>query len=122
MIVVPALRYLKIRKPINSEKAAALIGESFPEIKDKLLNVIQLGQQQKTELVLASINKRALQFSPFSFERAVNLKENLKHLKYALAPLLVIAPFYLFGEHHTINNSFKRGCRLFDLLRPSSPF
>ena len=103
LIVVPALRYLKIRKPINSEKAAALIGESFPEIKDKLLNVIQLGQQQKTELVLASINKRALQFSPFSFERAVNLKENLKHLKYALAPLLILAPFYLFGEHHTIN-------------------
>ena len=59
LIVVPALRYLKIRKPIDSEKAAALIGESFPEIKDKLLNVIQLGQQQKTELVLASINKRA---------------------------------------------------------------
>ena len=122
LIVVPALRYLKIRKPIDSEKAAALIGESFPEIKDKLLNVIQLGQQQKTELVLASINKRALQFSPFSFERAVNLKENLKHLKYALAPLLILAPFYLFGEHHTINNSFKRVVDYSTSFAPPPPF
>ncbi len=122
LIVVPALRYLKIRKPIDSEEAAALIGESFPEIKDKLLNVIQLGQQQKTELVLASINKRALQFSPFSFERAVNLKENLKHLKYALAPLLILAPFYLFGEHHTINNSFKRVVDYSTSFAPPSPF
>ena len=93
---------------MNHETAAELIGIAFPEIKDKLLNTVQLQQQAKSELLLASIEQKALQFNPFSFESAVKLKENLKYLKYALAPLLILAPFYLFGKQATIESSFKR--------------
>tara|TARA_B100001175_G_scaffold118062_2_gene100293 strand:+ start:3520 stop:6915 length:3396 start_codon:yes stop_codon:yes gene_type:complete len=107
-ILTPALEYLQIRKTMDHETAAELIGIAFPEIKDKLLNTVQLQQQAKSELLLASIEQKALQFNPFSFESAVKLKENLKYLKYALAPLLILAPFYLFGKQATIESSFKR--------------
>jgi len=76
-VLTPALKYLQIRKTMNHETAAELIGIAFPEIKDKLLNTVQLQQQAKSELLLASIEQKALQFNPFSFESAVKLKENL---------------------------------------------
>ncbi|MFL2626101.1 MAG: DUF4175 family protein [Flavobacteriaceae bacterium] len=108
LIFIPATKYFKIKNGINNQEAAALIGAAFPEIKDKLLNTIQLKTQGDSELVLASIQQKTLQFNPFSFERAVKLKDNLKYLKYAIAPLLILAPFYLFGKQDSIEYSFKR--------------
>jgi hypothetical protein len=108
LIFIPATKYFKIKNGINNQEAAALIGAAFPEIKDKLLNTIQIKKQGDSELVLASIQQKTLQFNPFSFERAVKLKDNLKYLKYAIAPLLILAPFYLFGKQDSIENSFKR--------------
>ena len=108
LIFVPATKYFKIKNGIDNQEAAALIGAAFPEIKDKLLNTIQIKKQGDSELVLASIQQKTLQFNPFSFERAVELKDNLKYLKYAIAPLLILAPFYLFGKEDSIEKSFKR--------------
>lgn len=108
LIFVPATKYFKIKNGIDNQEAAALIGAAFPEIKDKLLNTIQIKKQEESELVLASIQQKTLQFNPFSFERAVKLKDNLKYLKYAIAPLLILAPFYLFGKEDSIKKSFKR--------------
>ena len=108
LIFVPGTKYFKIKSGIDSQEAAALVGAAFPEIKDKLLNTIQIKKQGDSELVLASIQQKTLQFSPFSFEHAVKLKDNLKYLKYAIAPLLILAPFYLFGKEDSIEKSFKR--------------
>ena len=108
LIFVPATKYFKIKNGIDNQEAAALIGAAFPEIKDKLLNTIQIKKQGDSELILASIQQKTLQFNPFSFERAVKLKDNLKYLKYAIAPLLILAPFYLFGKEDSIEKSFKR--------------
>ena len=108
LIFVPAAKYFKIKNGIDNQEAAALIGAAFPEIKDKLLNTIQIKKQGDSELVLASIQQKTLQFNPFSFERAVKFKDNLKYLKYAIAPLLILAPFYLFGKEDSIEKSFKR--------------
>ena len=76
LIFTPATKYFKIKNGINNQEAATLIGAAFPEIKDKLLNTIQIKKQGDSELVLASIQQKTLQFNPFSFERAVKLKDN----------------------------------------------
>ena len=48
----------KIKNGINNQEAAALIGAAFPEIKDQLLNTIQIKKQGDSELVLASIQQK----------------------------------------------------------------
>jgi hypothetical protein len=85
-----------------------IIGDAFPEIDDKLLNTIQLSNMEQTDVLLESISQRSSEFNPFSFENVINLKDNIKYVKFALAPLIVLAPFYLFGKQEGIESSFKR--------------
>ena len=107
-VTTPLLNYFDVKRGLSLDNAAVLVGQYFPEIKDKLLNAIQLNRQDKTELLLASIEQKAAEFSPFSFSKAVSFKDNLKYLRYAIAPVLVLAPFYLFGKQDKIENSIKR--------------
>ncbi|MBG39141.1 MAG: hypothetical protein CL857_04380 [Cryomorphaceae bacterium] len=122
LILLPSLKYLSILKGINYEAAAKIIGEAFPEIDDSLLNTLQLNKMEKTDLLLASINQRTNALKFFSFETIIKLKENTKYIKYALAPLLITAPFYLFGKQGVIEDSLKRVVDYNTLYQPPPPF
>ena len=87
---VPFLQYLKIRSGIDDQQAAKIIGDFFPEVKDKLLNVIQLNNQPATDFVIASIQQKTKEFGGLSFKKAVQFKDNLKYLKYDILPLMII--------------------------------
>ena len=41
-ILIPLFQYLKIGKVLSHQEAAKIIGQHFPEVKDKLLNILQL--------------------------------------------------------------------------------
>ena len=43
-IAIPLTHLFKLRKGINHETASKLIGNHFPEVNDKLLNILQLNQ------------------------------------------------------------------------------
>ena len=122
LILLPFLKYFSILKGINYEAAARIIGEAFPEIDDRLLNTLQLNKMEKTDLLLASINQRANELKLFSFENIIKLKENIRYIKYALAPLLIAAPFYLFGKQEVIEDSLKRVVDYNTLYQPPPPF
>lgn len=80
---------------MTDEKAAQLIGSYFPEIQDKLLNVLQLNadvSQQNNGLLIASVQQKTSEVSRFKFTEAVNLKENLKR---ARIPFFISAGFIL---------------------------
>lgn len=121
-VTTPLLNYFDVKRGLSLDNAAVLVGQYFPEIKDKLLNAIQLNRQDKTELLLASIEQKAAEFSPFSFSKAVSFKDNLKYLRYAIAPVLVLAPFYLFGKQDKIENSIKRMVDYQTEYAPPAPF
>lgn len=75
----PLLSYFKIRKRIDHKTASRLIGEYFPEIKDKLLNTIELHEigihaTSNAALIQAGINQKALELTPFSFSGAIDIK------------------------------------------------
>lgn len=108
LILLPLLKYFSVLKGIDYESASRIIGDAFPEIDDKLLNTIQLSNMEQTDVLLESISQRSSEFNPFSFENVINLKDNIKYVKFALAPLIVLAPFYLFGKQEGIESSFKR--------------
>lgn len=79
-------------KQITDEKAAKDIGLFFPQIQDKLLNLVQLKKiDSKNSLLLASIDQRSDQIKIVHFEEVIRFKENVKYIKYLIFPFLVTA-------------------------------
>lgn len=112
-ILIPLTKLLKIRQTLSYEQASEIVGNHFPDVKDKLLNTLQLAEQQgdssilSSELLEASINQRTEQLKPVPFTSAVSFKENRKYLKWALIPLSVFAVL-LFGAPSLITESTDR--------------
>ncbi len=110
-VIVPILKLLRIGKTINYKQASTIIGNHFPEIKDKLLNTLQLQEQStnsNNELLLASINQRTKNLSPFSFTKAVDFKKSVKkYSRYALLPL-IMAGIILVFQSNILTSSVNR--------------
>ena len=47
LIIFPLLKLFNFKQGISESEASKLIGSHFPEVSDKLLNVIQLNQNQR---------------------------------------------------------------------------
>jgi hypothetical protein len=94
-IILPALSYFKLGKNLSIEQAATLIGSHFFNVKDKLLNTLQLKaladkSPESNMLIMAGIDQKIQELKPIPFTSAIRLDENKKYLKYFLAPLSVI--------------------------------
>ena len=94
-VLIPLLKKWGYGKRLSYEDAARIIGRHFPEIDDKMLNVLQLQTMQAevkpayVELLLASIEEKTQQVKPFQFQAAVDFRKNLRYLKIAVIPLLI---------------------------------
>lgn len=75
-VLLPLLRYFRLGSIISHERAAQIIGSHFGNVKDKLLNVLQLRRQADTvdnkELILASINQKSEEIKLVPFKSAIN--------------------------------------------------
>ncbi len=107
----PVLSYFRLGDVISHEQAAQIIGRHFTDVKDKLLNVLQLKKQadqaEQKELILASINQKTEDIKPVPFKSAINLAQNRKYLRYALPPLLLFLVI-LFAAPSIIKDSTNR--------------
>jgi len=111
-IILPLSKLLKIGQSLSHEQASEIVGNHFPDVKDKLLNTLQLAQknQESTEssdLLEASVIQRTEQLSPVPFTSAVNFSENRKYLKWAIVPLSVLVVL-LFVNSSLITESTDR--------------
>lgn len=122
-IVFPLLKLLGIRSGISQKQASLIIGQHFPDIDDKLLNTLQLYEQQKgSEMAIASINQKAENLKVFSFPKAVDFGLNKAYLKYLAIPL-VIYLFTLFtGKTEQLNDSYDRLIHPQVAYVPPAPF
>lgn len=94
-MIRPLLSYLDLGPRISYETAAVIIGEHVSEIRDKLLNALQLIRLREysgadMELLLASIDQKIKTLKVFQFNRIINYKRNLRYLRIALPPIAVI--------------------------------
>ncbi len=122
-IVFPIAKLLKFKNGINYEQASRIIGDHFPEVSDKLLNVLQLQQNgQQTELLLASIEQKSQQLQPIPFTNAVNFKTNVKYLKYAAIPVVLYFILFLTGNSDMFSSSYKRVVNYNTAFEPPAPF
>ncbi len=89
----PIYKIATANQQLSDEEAAAQIGAFFPEIKDKLLNTLQLSSLSAAQgsLISATLTERTAALSDFKFTQAVDLNENKKHLKrYLLLPFIIL--------------------------------
>ena len=108
-IGVPLFKLLKISKGIDEFEASRIIGKHFPEVNDKLTNLLQLKNNSKSsDLLLASIDQKSKQLTPVPFSRAIDLKDNKKYLRYMILPLLIIGGLVIAGKADVITQSFSR--------------
>lgn len=108
--LVPLLHYYRLGKIISYEQAAQIIGTHFTEIKDKLLNILQLHHAAagtESQLLLAAIDQKAFELKPIDFSFAVDLSKNKKYLKY-LAPPLLLFLFIIIAAPNVIKEGTKR--------------
>lgn len=100
-VLRPALQYFRLGKVISHEQASQIIGQHFADVKDKLLNVLQLRQQLSASdnaLLEASIKQKSKELSPVPFRAAIDLTQNKKYLRFALPPVFVLL-FLLFSSN-----------------------
>jgi hypothetical protein len=122
-IAYPLLKLFRLQDGISNEEASRIIGNHFSEVSDKLLNVIQLNQNQKaSELLIASIEQKSTELQPVPFKRAVDFKKNLKYLKYAAIPVLVFLLFSTLGEKDLFSSSYTRVVNYETAYEPPAPF
>ena len=121
-LLIPLSSYLRIRKGINHQEASKIIGDFFPEIKDKLLNAIQLEDHPQSDFIIASIQQKTAEFKLISFHKAVRFKDNLKYLRFAVLPIFVLAVIYTSGGQSKFKDSFHRVLDHKTVYTPPPPF
>lgn len=110
-VFLPLLHYFRLGRVISHEQAAQIIGGHFTNVKDKLLNILQLKSQsdnaQNRELILASIDQKSEEIKLVPFPSAIDLSKNRRYLRYALPPLLLLV-IILFINANLITDSTAR--------------
>jgi len=122
-IIIPIFKLICFRKGISSEASSKIIGDHFPEVKDKLLNVLQLKEnEQSSDLILASINQKSAELAPIPFVKAVDFKENKKYLKYAIIPVLIYVISLFTVSNGSLTESLQRVVNHKTAYNPPAPF
>ncbi|WP_190810401.1 hypothetical protein [Flagellimonas sp. S3867] len=108
-ILIPIFYLFKVKKGLSYKEAAKLIGKHFPNIDDKLYNLLELSEnQERSELLLASIEQKSQNLDNFTFAKAVDFKESMGYAKYAIAPILIITIIWLSGDIASFFSSYTR--------------
>ncbi|HMX38887.1 MAG TPA: DUF4175 domain-containing protein [Saprospiraceae bacterium] len=110
-VALPLMHYFHLGQVISHEQAAQIIGEHFTDVKDKLLNILQLKQQSNNaiyaDLIHASINQKSEEIKLVPFKSAIDLGKNRKYLRYALPPVMLLL-FLLLGAPNILREGSKR--------------
>ncbi len=118
-VIIPLAKMSKLGKVISHEQAAVIIGKHFPEVSDKLLNILQLkahtDNKESHELIEASINQKAAQIAIVPITSAIDIAKNKKYLPFLL-PLVLAGVFILVAAPNVFRDASER------LLQPTKTF
>lgn len=123
-IAIPLFKLYKLGKFIDYPTAATIIGTHFGEVKDKLLNTLQLikeGENSDNELVEYSINQKIEELKPIPFSNAIDISKNKKYLKYAGIPVALFL-LILFVNARILTDGATRIVNYNKEYIPEAPF
>ncbi len=79
-VILPLLIFLGFRSGPSNEITAKRLSEDIPELKDELINYLQLENDQN-ELSKASVDQRGKKLSAIDFLKAIDYSSNKRYLK-----------------------------------------
>ncbi|HQW87584.1 MAG TPA: hypothetical protein PLH93_10380, partial [Flavobacteriales bacterium] len=125
-IAWPLVKLFRLGPVISHAEAARMIGAHFGEVKDKLLNTLQLKDQaahdpRHRDLIEASIAQRSRELGPIPFANAIDLRRNTRYLRFALPPLMVLL-LLLVAAPSFITGPTQRLIRHGSTFAPEAPF
>ncbi len=87
-VIKPFIDFIKYKEKINNLAASYQISQSISELKDQLINTVQLSEQADSQnaFVQASINQKYSQIEHITFTNSIDWKE----------PKRIVAFFFLF--------------------------
>jgi len=109
------------KKGMGDEQSAQLIGNYFPSIKDRLVNLLQLSSNHESGLAIASVQQKTKEFEPLAFDSVIHLEQNKKYLKYLAIPVGIIALLLILNES-IITQSTNRIVNFNQQFSPQAPF
>ena len=97
LIITPVLQLFNLKRNISHKEAAKIIGVYFPEIDDKLTNILELQEmsEKENQLILASIDQKISLIKPVKFNNAIDISKNKKHVKWVIFFVLIILLFFI---------------------------
>ncbi len=89
--LITPLKWFTTKKGLSEEESAHIIGARLPNVKDRLLNLIQLISLSDKESILAqaSIAQRSVGLAHIPFSPVVDIRENIRYLRWLAIPLLI---------------------------------
>ncbi|MFC1513697.1 DUF4175 family protein [candidate division KSB1 bacterium] len=110
----PFKAVLKKDPRLSFESLAKKIGNTYPEIKDKLLNAMQVFSQMSSDnkfyspvLITETMNKIGESFISYDFNKSTNLQSLKKHSAYFLL-FSVLSISLLFTSSDSLNSAVSR--------------
>ncbi|WP_431126987.1 hypothetical protein [Flagellimonas flava] len=108
-VVVPLIFLFGLRRGISNRDAARIISRHFPNVSDRLHNLLDLADDtNSSELLLASIDQRAKDLKPIPFARAVKVMEGFRYLRYLIIPAVLLVGFWVLGDIGSLMSSHSR--------------
>lgn len=103
-----------IRRQLSKHDFALVIGKHFPEINDRILNVLELNEghvhASDSDLLAASIHQKLQQIKPFRFLDAIDHRRTRRMLPFLILPVFALlvmgftAPELLLKPFERISN------------------
>jgi len=112
-VLLPAYRLVFFHRFMTRQQAARIIGERLPEVSDKLLNLLQLGEEANltendNSLLAEAIRQKADKLSIVPFTRAIDWSATRKIMRWTMVPItlmlliLMIYPSFLVSPSNRI--------------------
>ena len=105
LVLHPLNKYFNFNKYYSNEEAAKSIGSYFPDIKDKLLNTIQLELVENQDLAYHSALRRASSFEEINFNAALEKEKNRKPLILLFFPFTILVITLLWNSNIIFSGS-----------------
>ena len=124
-IVIPFIKLLGIGKILTYYDVSSLLSKKYPEIKDRLINIVELSAHSSSNysslLTQASIDQKIDELKVFSFSDAIRLNDlKFVFIAFISVILLFCAGFISFPE--VVNDSSARLIRFHQKFERPAPF
>ncbi|MCB9231467.1 MAG: hypothetical protein H6581_07385 [Bacteroidia bacterium] len=97
MVLWPLSKMVNLSQGLTDMEIARIVRRHFPNIDDKLINLLELkgNSSENNALAIAAIEQKTNELAPVPFANAINFRVNFKYARYLLVPLLLFALFFI---------------------------